>query len=224
LDRRSVSDRPGEDDAPSARLALIEAGGFSAQVDAYAWELDEAARVMRLWFVSLLGPQQSVKALWARLLKGEQATMRFEDLGTARFCGLAPEGPKGWRFFTASLPAAAGYHGVLIPEVALFSADRTDFLLLARDTSEAPRLHYRFLDRRLDLPLSPAWDGWLWERGLCTGEIRPLEGAGLSAFRCTPDRNALASDLSAGVSGGVLTLLEAARGAPSPVELAAAAA
>jgi hypothetical protein len=29
--------------------------------------------------------------------------MAPEQLGTARFCALAPEGPRRWRFLTASL-------------------------------------------------------------------------------------------------------------------------
>jgi hypothetical protein len=62
---------------------LLQAGGFTATVDAFAWESDPdpAARRMRLWFLSLLGPQQSLKALWARLLKGEPATLSREALG-----------------------------------------------------------------------------------------------------------------------------------------------
>ena len=95
--------------AEGRSLPILQAGGFSASIDAFAWERDPApaARQMRLWFVSLLGPQQAVKALWARLVKGEPVTLSFDELGTARFCALAPEGPKDWRFFTASLPGRA---------------------------------------------------------------------------------------------------------------------
>ena len=191
-------------------LPVLQAGGFSAGVDAFAWEPDPepAARRMRLWFLSLLGPQQAVKALWARLIKGEAATLSFEELGHARFCGLAPEGPRGWRFFTASLPAAAGYQGVLVPEAALYTAERPDFLLLPRRVEEAAALHYRFLNRRLDLPLHPSWSIWLWERALRTCEAVPLEAHGLVAYRCIPNGDALAADLTAAVRQGMLGLAE----------------
>lgn len=74
-------------------LPVLQPGGFSASVDAFAWEADPdpTAHRMRLWFLSLLGPQESVKALWARLVKGETATLSFEGLGNAHFCALAPE-------------------------------------------------------------------------------------------------------------------------------------
>ena len=46
-------------------LHILQAAGFSTSVDAFAWEPDPdpAARRVRLWLMSLLGPQGSVKAL-----------------------------------------------------------------------------------------------------------------------------------------------------------------
>src|SRR5437879_5927241 len=88
----------------TASLPVLQDGGFGASVDAFAWEPDPnpATPRMHLWFVSLLGPQQALKALWARLLKGELATLSREALGQVYFCTLAPEGPRAWRSFTAS--------------------------------------------------------------------------------------------------------------------------
>ena len=190
-------------------LPVIQAGGFSASVDAYAWEPDPDPSAHRtwLWFLSLLGPQQAVKALWARLVKGETVTLSQESAGHVHFCRLAPEGLRGWRFLTASLPAAAGYHGVLVPEVALYTTERTEFLLLPRTRDEAARLHHRFLNRRIDLPLHPGWADWLWQRARGTGEAAPLEAYGVEAYRCTPDVEALAADLSDGVRRRLLPLL-----------------
>src|SRR5204862_4714309 len=87
--------------ADAASLPVLQAGGFGASVDAFAWEPDPdpAARRMRLCFVSLLGPQQALKALWARLLRGELATLSREALGQVYFCTLAPAGPRAWRSF-----------------------------------------------------------------------------------------------------------------------------
>lgn len=192
--------------AERAALPLLQAGGFTATVDAFAWEADPdpATRRMRLWFLSLLGPQQSLKALWARLLKGEPATLSREALGQARFCVLAPEGPGTWRAYTAGLAAAAGHQLVLLPEVARYAATHGDFLLLPRDEADAPRLHFRFLDRRVDLPLHAGWHGWLWERALRTSEATALEAEGIRAYRCTPNPDALAAELSAAVRSGLL--------------------
>ncbi len=196
--------------AETDALPILQAGGFSASVDAFAWEPDPdpAARRMRLWFLSLLGPQESVKALWARLVKGEMATMSLEALGSAHFCSLAPEGPRAWRFYTANLRAAAAYHALLVPEAALYGGDRRDFLLLVRQPEEAPMLHYRFLNRRLDLPLHPSWATWLWERALRVGEAIPLESRGLCAHRCVPNPEQLGVDLGTALREGILGLIE----------------
>src|SRR5438874_9686160 len=145
---------PGAEPPPAranSPLPTLHVAGFNATVDAGVWEPDaeSSAPRMRIWFLSLLGPQEAVKAIWARLIKGETATMSLEAMGTARFCALAPEGPRQWRFLTARLRTAAGYHGVLVPEVARYQAERADFLLLPRSDAEAPSLHFRFLNRRL---------------------------------------------------------------------------
>lgn len=186
--------------ATSAPLPVLQAGGFGASVDAFAWEPDPdtSSPKMRLWLISLLGTQQAVKALWARLVQGETATLSADASG-ARFCALAPNGPRAWRFFRASLPAISGYHGVLVPDVALFSAEHPEFLLVLRPTDDAAVLHYRFLSRRVALPLHPSWADWLWNRALRTGEARSVESWGLEAYRCTPEEAALTADLTAAI-------------------------
>src|SRR3954469_22570655 len=83
----------------SGPLPTLQAGGFGASVDAFAWEPDPDSSLpkVRLWLVSLLGSQQAVKALWAQLVKGDTATLGDPGAG-ARFCALAPQGLRAWRF------------------------------------------------------------------------------------------------------------------------------
>jgi hypothetical protein len=192
--------------AEDRTLPLVQSSGFSVSTDAFVWEpeADPSAGRMRLWFLSLLGSQQALKAIWARLLKGELVTISREALGQVRFGVLAPEGPRGWRSYTASLPAAAGHQLVLLPEVARYQWIRDDFLLLARSAEEVPLLHFRFLDRRVDVPLHPLWRDWLWERALRSGEAVSLEAEGVLAYRCVPNRDALAEELTQAIRGGSL--------------------
>jgi len=189
---------------------VLEAGGFRASVDAFALQEQPGGGSYHLWLwcISLLGPQQTVKALWAHLLRGELATLSVEAMRRFRFCRLAPEGPKGWRFFTASLPDAGGYQGVLVPDQALFTSERVDFLLLARRAEEAPGLHYRFLNRRVALPLHPSWRNWLWDWACRTGEAVALESGGLIAYRCTPDPTALATGVADALRQRLLPIAE----------------
>ena len=174
-------------------LLTIRIAGFTATVDACARDDGQ------IWFLSLLGNQQSVRALWARLVKGETAYFSEDELGGGSPCWLAGEAWGTWRFYSARLPSGAAYHGLLVPDLATYAADRRDFLLLARSEDEAPALHYRFLNRRLDLPLHPSWAAWLWERGLNADEVDALESMGVHAYRCRPDPASLQEDISQAV-------------------------
>lgn len=87
---------------------------------------------------------------------------------------------------------------------------------LARAEDEAPALHYRFLNRRVDLPLHPSWAEWLWDRGFASGETEALHSVGIHAYRCRPDVGQLEEDIGAAVRRGRLTV-------PGEDELAEAA-
>ena len=190
------------------RLPVLQAGGFGASVDAFAWEPDPDASPpqMRLWLISLLGSQQAVKALWAHLVKGETATL---STGCRQRPLLRPGCRRSTRLailqsFAAGcqrLPRRArarsgavhdGAPGVPAPAACL--------------PMMPPMLHYRFLNRRVALPLHPSWADWLWERALRTGEARALESLGVEAYRCIPDEAALGSDLTAAIRRGALKL------------------
>ena len=170
-------------------LLTIRAGGFAATVDGCACGDNE------LWFLSMLGHQQAVRAIWARLIKGEAGYLGSTELG-GEPTPLAREAWGTWRFTGMRLPSGSAYHGMLIPELAAYATDRLDFLLLVREQDDAAQLHFRFLARRLDLPLHPSWADWLWRRGLENGEVEQLESTGLSAYRCQPQPETLRADIS----------------------------
>lgn len=182
------------------QLLVIRAAGFSATVDACAQDGGQ------LWFLSLLGSQQAVRALWARLVKGETAYLGEDELTGGSPCWLAREAWGTWRFYGGRLPSGAAYQGMLVPEMAAYLCDRQEFLLLARSEQEVPALHYRFLNRRVDLPLHPSWATWLWERGLKADEVEALESLGVHAYRCWPDPAALQEDVSQAVRRGHLPM------------------
>jgi len=191
-------------------LHTIGAGGLTATVDAFAQDGEQ------LWFISMLGSQQSVRALWARLVKGETAYLSEGDLGGGSPCWLAREVWGTWRFHGSRLPSSAAYHGMLVPDLAAHMCERQDFLLLARTEDEAPALHYRFLNRRIDLPLHESWAEWLWDRGFTADETEALDSAGIHAYRCRPDVPQLEEDIGDAVRRGRLTV-------PDEQELAEAA-
>jgi len=169
-------------------LLTIRAGGFTATVDGCARDENE------LWFLSMLGHQQAVRAIWARLVKGEAGFLSSTELG-GEPTPLAREAWGTWRFTGTRLPSGSAYHGMFIPEFAAYPTDRLDFLLLVREQDDTAQLHFRFLARRLDLPLHPSWAEWLWRRGLENEEVQQLNSIGVQAYRCRPQPEALRADI-----------------------------
>ena len=191
-------------DTPNAGdLYTVSAGGFSATADAFARDPDTED----LWFLSMVGAQTALKAVWAALLK-QPPEPAFLESGTTsadyRRC-LVPRHTVGtWTTRIARLPVSGGWHALVYTRMAEYAFDREAFLLLAQSEEEAPALHYRFLDRRSPLPLHRYWAEWLWRRGLESGEIVPLQSAGVLAYRCDPDPERLRDDLSEAVAAGRL--------------------
>ena len=190
-------------------LFTVNAGGFSATADAFARDPDSEG----LWFLSMVGAQSALKAIWAALLKRppESAHLLAGTDGLAlsggfHRCEIPGETVGTWTTKIARLPVSGGFHAMVYTRMAELAFEREPFLLLAPGEAEAPALHHRFLDRRSPLPLHRSWAEWLWRRGLAEGEISRLQSAGIAAWRCTPDAESLRDDLAAAVAAGTLTL------------------
>ena len=137
-------------------LYTISAGGFSATADAFARDPHSNG----LWFVSMVGSQTALKAIWASLLKQPPDAAHLIKgadgmalSGGYERCGI-PYGTVGtWTTKIAKLPVSGGWHALVYTKMAQYASEHDTFLLLAQTEGEAPRLHYRFLDKRSPLPL-----------------------------------------------------------------------
>ncbi len=195
----------------SEDLHTISAGGYSATVDAFA--RDESAE--GLWFVSMLGSQTALKAIWASLLKQPPDIahlIRGADgmalSGGYQRCHIPFDTIGTWTARIAKLPVSGDWHALVYTRTAEFAFERDSFLLLSRTKEDVPTLHHRFVDRRSPLPLHGSWADWLWRRGLDCGEIIPLQSVGVLAYRCSPKSEKLREDLSYAVASGGLALPE----------------
>ena len=192
-------------------LYTVSAGGFSATADAFARDPDSS----ELWFLSMVGSQTALKAIWASLLKQPPDVAHLirgadggELTGSYLRCSIPHQTIGTWTAKIARLPSSGGWHALVYTRLAEFGFERDDFLLVARSESEAPALHHRFLDRRSPLPLHRSWAKWLWRRGIRNGEIIPLQSTGIKAYVCSPDADRLRDDLSDAVALGTLTINE----------------
>ena len=198
-------------ETPEPELYTITAGGFSATADAFARDPETDG----LWFLSMVGAQTALKAIWASLLKqppDPAHIIRGADgmalSGGYQHCVIPSHTVGTWTTKIARLPASGGWHALVYTKWAEFASAHDNFLLLAHEGDDAPALHHRFLDRRSPLPLHHRWGEWLWRRGLSNGEIAPLQSVGITAYVCRPDAESLREDLSRAVALGVLSLPE----------------
>ncbi len=190
------------------QLWTASAGGFSATVDAFALEdTGSSSGDMRLWFLSMLGPQQALKAVWGSILKLPASAVYITpgadglNLGEDYHRAWVPRGENHapWTTRLTKLPAGLGYHAMVYSRAAEYGHESDDFLLLRREDSGEEQAHRRFLDRRVTVPLHPAWDEWLWQRGLDLEEIIPLQASGIRAWICRPNPALLERDISEAV-------------------------
>ena len=97
-------------------LYTISAGGFSATADAFARD----DKTESLWFVSMVGSQTALKAIWASLLKQPPDTahlIRGADgmalHGGYERCIIPYETIGTWTTKIARLPATGGWHALV---------------------------------------------------------------------------------------------------------------
>ena len=177
-----------EDPASGAGQALytITAGGFSATADAFA--RDEQTE--GLWFVSMVGSQTALKAIWASLLKQPPDVAHIIKgadgmalHGGYQRCIIPYETIGTWTTKIARLPATGGWHALVYTKTAEFGYEKDSFLwLLAQSEEDAPALHHRFLDKRS--PLAPPRHLGRMALGAGPGGLSRLKGA-------TPTRAAI---------------------------------
>ena len=208
-----VTPHTGLDAIDPANLYTVSAAGFSATADAFARDAESGD----LWFLSMVGSQTALKAIWASLLKQPPEVAHLikgadgaELSGGYLRCSIPFRTIGTWTTKIARLPVTGGWHAIVHTRLAEYRFERDEFLLIGRSEDEAPALHHRFLDRRSALPLHSTWAPWLWRRGLRNGEIRPLQSTGITGYVCSPDAERLRDDLSDAVALGTLTLPEEA--------------
>ena len=195
-------------------LWTVSAGGFSVTADAFAVEPPESpGNSHNLWFLSMMGAQTSLKAVWASMLNmppkpayltpGADRLALNEKMYT---CQIPTMSIGSWTTRITRMANGMGWHAMMYSRMAEYGFQKEDFLLVTRPGENTAERHHRFLDRRVSLPLHHSWAGWLWERGLENGEIKPLDCLGIGAWRCVPQPKELEQDLSHAVAAGTLSL------------------
>ena len=150
-------------------IPTIKIKGFRCPVEeaVFSNRKDGFAHVL-----SLVGSREAVKAVWARLMKGEAA---YLDTGP-QVKAVRMNTLEGGKLLTERLPSGA-FHGLLLSQVVLRGE-----LVLCKKEEELPTSFYTVLTRMLRLPLHKDWRDWLWEHALGNGMVEQMSSRRLHAF------------------------------------------
>ena len=102
-------------------LFTISAGGFSATADAFARDPDSQG----LWFLSMVGSQTALKAIWASLLKQPPEVAHLIKgadgmalSGGYQRCSIPYNTIGTWTTKIARLPVSGGWHALVFTKTA----------------------------------------------------------------------------------------------------------
>ena len=150
-------------------VPIVKIKGFSctAEEAVFVNGQDAFAHVL-----SLVGTREAVKAVWARLMKGESAVM-IDDASSR---GVRMNTFGGGKLLTERLPSGT-FHGLLLSRVVLQGE-----LVLGEHEADLPARYFRGLNDKSRLPLHRDWGNWLWAHALTTGIVTRLASQRLHAY------------------------------------------
>ena len=193
-----------EEQEESSEVYMIHSNNFSAAVDAFVINKKDDL----IYFVSMAGPQTSLRAIAASMLKQPPENAWVfqgkDNIQNWQLCRIPLSTIGTWTIKTTKMPSGYGHHSFVYTKLAEFTNDKDSFLLLVKEGEAPEDMYYRFLDRRTKTPILPEWKDWLWNRGLKGDKIHVLDSYGLTGYLCEVDENTLRVDLSREVKNGNL--------------------
>ena len=152
-----------------AVVPLLKTKGFACHVDEAVFG---TGREGYAHLLSLVGSREAVKAIWARLMKGETTVLHDE----VRTWSVRMDPQDGGKLLSERLPSGA-FHGLLLSKTVLRGE-----LVICEHEEDLPGRFYTLLSRQLRLPLHNSWKTWLWENALAEEMVKKLRSQRLHAY------------------------------------------
>ena len=193
-------------------LWSVTANNFTVHADSFAYRVDEYQS--HLYMLSMQGPQEAVKAIFAALVKQPPESVHLlEGLDGKYAKGYKtlkiPSSTIGtWSSSIKRLPISGTWHMLCYTKLCEFNNDDPNFVLLIRPGQNIAELYRKFLDHRVDIPLHPSWTDWLWKRAQRRQhpELMKLESNNIDAYLVNIEPDALASEIRSAIQSGALTV------------------
>ncbi len=137
-----------------------------------------------LVFLSVLGPQEAVRAVFARLMQDRNLEGRAANNDDGIW--LARDKHAKYHRQQRKLPCGL-WQMVLIHERAVVNSDNRGIrFILSWDAVEPPPTFFPILNAASPVPMLAEWAGELWKRGLESRAIWPLRATGLRGWHVNP--------------------------------------
>lgn len=174
-------------------LVTIRNGGISCWSDLY--RVDSGVVV-----ISLFGPRNSVRAIWARM----SAKRSYEQIDTdVGLTGISLNSERS--YVTMQTPLSRGdLHLVVLDLQATNQGSffKDHFYLVGDD---APETFFNKLNSRCRVPFRAEWAGYLWAQANERGDIYALRGYGAEAYYVPTDTDTWSEIVKAGIESGEIT-------------------
>ena len=197
------------------KIYAVNVRGYTAYSDAFASiEPEKPGAPERLWFISLMGTPAAVKAITAtlvRMKKGEtmniiEMSRNGDLLKPVQY--IRDPGSGEWNSDTVKLPLSHSVHTLAYTTMAQADAVHERFMIIAKDRENpllgTPETYYRFISNRVNVPIHPDWQQWLWDMGIAEGQITPMMGEGIAAWQCNANPQEIRERISMEVAMGNL--------------------
>lgn len=179
---------------------FVYADGFDAVIESVAMKGNQ------LYFLSMVGQRETLKAICARIITEKGARIQIGSDLARIWAGRDFK----WTYKVARLPGTNVWHGVVYSRVIETDYIRKEddwqgFVMLAFSDHEAITQHHTLLSLSVATPLIDEWAQWTWDRAWENGEIVAMTCLGIKGYVCDPDEDALRSDISKAIRNGELT-------------------
>lgn len=204
----------GDATQPLGERWVVSSKGFSAHVHqmAFADRNVASASYADIYYMSVLGPKEAVRAVMGNMLSANPGAMQLERVGGEHslfvqetlFGVIAPSTRGAWTAPAALRLPCGAYQQLIytrlaqwryIPETESEDADagrRGSFTLLASDAGAAPDMYGRFLSEKLPIPIHDSWSDALWEEAVLDGSVTPLRSYGdVKGYLCAYDADVI---------------------------------
>jgi len=155
-------------------VPIIHAGGVQAYADSFLRQTDNYNEAT--WMVSMFGSGVALQSIYASLLTGRAVDCFMPSGKTVTFA--LPTWRSKFHSIVKRIPGQVFRHMVVYPEIAMQRSGESHFVLVGMEGTDFPHMLYRYLVKRVEVPIHKSWKQWMWSLFRSEEWLHKLSGYG----------------------------------------------